>query len=123
MLHVQPVFMVETFEKAYPEIKALIQQGRYRSVLFNLDQCGVSQINLDTALDIMNVSSSVEIFYTFMVKSLLAYLSKNNPTRLASQLKALDVDYLAAFRPRQGKTWQTQGTVLSKGSYKASWLR
>lgn len=90
-LHVQPVFMVETFEKAYPEIKALIQRGRYRSVLFNLDQCGVSQINLDTVLDIMNVSSSVEIFYTFMVKSLLAYLSKNNPTRLASQLKALDV--------------------------------
>ena len=83
--------MAETFETAYPKIKALTQQGRYRSVLFKLDQCGVSQIKLEIVLDIMNVSPSVEIFYTFMVKSLLTYLSKNNPRLLASQLKALDV--------------------------------
>ncbi|MEM6891707.1 MAG: three-Cys-motif partner protein TcmP, partial [Pseudomonadota bacterium] len=103
-LHVEPVFMVEPFEKAYPVIKALIQQGRYRNVLFNLDQCGVSQINLETVLDIMNISPSVEIFYTFMVKSLLAYLSKNNPRLLASQLKALDVSPSERTKLHQGKS-------------------
>ncbi|MBO6727831.1 MAG: three-Cys-motif partner protein TcmP [Rhizobiaceae bacterium] len=103
-LHVQPVFMAETFERAYPGIKALIQRGRYRSVLFNLDQCGVSQINLDTVLNIMNVSPSVEIFYTFVVKSLLAYLSKNNPTLLASQLRALDVSASEQTKLHEGKS-------------------
>ncbi|MEM8589487.1 MAG: three-Cys-motif partner protein TcmP [Pseudomonadota bacterium] len=102
-LHVQPVFLSETFERAYPGIKALIQQGRYRNVLFNLDQCGVSQIRLETVLDIMNVSPSVEIFYTFMVKSLLAYLSKSNPKLLASQLKALDVSASEQTKLHEGK--------------------
>ena len=103
-LHVQPLFMAETFETAYPEIKALIQQGRYRSVLFNLDQCGVSQIKLEIVLDIMNVSPSVEIFYTFMVKSLLAYLSKNNPRLLASQLKALEISTSEQAKLHEGKS-------------------
>ncbi|MEM7302427.1 MAG: three-Cys-motif partner protein TcmP [Pseudomonadota bacterium] len=103
-LHLQPVFLSEPFERAYPGIKALIQQGRYRSVLFNLDQCGVSQINLETVLDIMNVSPSVEIFYTFMVRSLLTFLSKNNPRLLASQLKALDVSESEQTKLHEGKS-------------------
>lgn len=90
-LHLMPIYMSSSFEQAYPEIKNLIAQGRYRNVLFNLDQCGVSQIRMETVHDIMNISSSVEIFYTFMVSSLLTYLNKNNPTMLASQLRALDV--------------------------------
>ena len=103
-LYVQPVYMEETFEAAYPKIKDLIQTGRYRNVLFNLDQCGVSQINLETVLDIMNVSPSVEIFYTFMVKSLLAYLSKNDPRLLASQLKTLHVSASEQTKLHEGKS-------------------
>ena len=96
--------MNDAFEKAYPDVKALILQGQYRNVLFNLDQCGVSQINLETVLDIMNVRSSVEIFYTFMVESLLAYLAKNNPQRLASQLRALNVSSSEQTRLHEGLT-------------------
>jgi len=103
-LHFQPIFLAQPFEQAYPEIKALIAKGRYRNVLFNLDQCGVSQIRMETVLDIMNVSPSVEIFYTFMVKSLLAYLNKNNPTMLASQLRALDVSLNEQTKLHGGKS-------------------
>ena len=103
-LHFHPVFLTQPFEQAYPEIKALIAKGRYRNVLFNLDQCGVSQIRMETVLDIMNVSSSVEIFYTFMVKSLLAYLNKNNPKMLASQLRALDVSMGEQTKLHGGKS-------------------
>ena len=103
-LHFQPVFLTQPFERAYPEIKALIAQGRYRNVLFNLDQCGVSQIRMETVLDIMNVSPSVEIFYTFMVKSLLTYLNKNNPKMLASQLRGLDVSVNEQIKLHGGKS-------------------
>src|SRR3546814_9716850 len=39
-LHVRSEYLNELFEDAYPKIKGLLDQGRYRSVLFNLDQCG-----------------------------------------------------------------------------------
>lgn len=90
-LHFQTIYLTQPFEEAYTEIKSLIEKGRYRSVLFNLDQCGVSHINMETVHDIMSISASVEIFYTFMVKSLTTYLAKNNPDRLASQLRMLNV--------------------------------
>ena len=103
-LHFQTVFLKLPFEQAYPEIKTLISQGRYRNILFNLDQCGVSQIHMETVLDIMNMSPSVEIFYTFMIKSLLTYLNKNNPKMLASQLKALNVSQNQQEKLHGGKS-------------------
>src|SRR3546814_19949047 len=39
-LHVRSEYLNELFEAAYPKIKGLLDQGRYRSVLFQLDQCG-----------------------------------------------------------------------------------
>lgn len=103
-LHFQSIFLTQPFEQAYPEIKGLIAKGRYRNVLFNLDQCGVSQIRMETILDIMNVSRSVEIFYTFMVNSLLAYLNKKNPKLLASQLRALDISMTEQSKLHGGKS-------------------
>jgi len=90
-LHLQTIYRSQKFEAVYPEIKSLINQGRYRNVLYNLDQCGVSHVNAATLIDIMHSSNSVEIFYTFMIRSLLTYLHKNNPDRLAGQLKALNI--------------------------------
>lgn len=103
-LHIQTIYMEQPFEVAYPNIKAMIAQGRYRNVLFNLDQCGVSQIHMDTILDIMNVSPSVEIFYTFMISSLLTYLTKNNPQKLAGQLSALNVSPVEQSKLHGGKS-------------------
>lgn len=75
------------FDSVYPALKATIQQRGYRSVLYNLDQCGHSALPLETLADIMRSVPSVEIFYTFAVKSLLAFLSKTQPQRLEAQLQ------------------------------------
>lgn len=103
-LHIQTVFMKKPFEQAYPDIKEMIAQGRYLNVLFNLDQCGVSQIHMDTVLDIMNVNPSVEVFYTFMIRSLLTYLNKNNPKKLAGQLSALNISVAEQSKLQGGES-------------------
>lgn len=43
-LHLQVGYMSEDFEAAYPAIRDLVAEGRYRNVLFNLDQCGHSAV-------------------------------------------------------------------------------
>lgn len=86
-LHLRVEYMNEAFEAAYPKIKHLLEQGRYRSVLFNLDQCGHSQVERSTLVDIMRSYSSVEIFYTFAIEALLSFLKKADPIRLAEQLR------------------------------------
>ena len=90
-LHIQAEYLTELFEDAYPKIKGLLNQGRYRSVLFNLDQCGDSHVERGTILDIMRSYPSAEIFYTFMISSLLAFLQKNQPEQLQARLNHLGV--------------------------------
>ena len=90
-LHVRAEYLNELFEDAYPEIKEFLDRGRYRSVLFNLDQCGDSHVKRNTILDIMRSYPSAEIFYTFMISSLLAFLQKNQPERLQARLNHLGV--------------------------------
>lgn len=86
-LHVRAEYMNDVFEIAYPGIKSILAQGRYRSVLFNLDQCGDSHVARETILDIMRSYPSAEIFYTFMISSLLAFLQKNEPQHLRKRLE------------------------------------
>lgn len=88
-LHLHVEYLNSPFETAYHEIKLLLERGRYRSVVFNLDQCGHSHVERTTILDIMRSYPSAEIFYTFMIGSLLAFLQKAEPNRLRTQL-----DYL-----------------------------
>ncbi len=88
-LHVQTQYLDKLFEDAYPEIKELLTRGRYRSVLFNLDQCGHSHVERKTLVDIMRTFTSAEVFYTFAIEALLAFLRQREPRLVASQL-----DYL-----------------------------
>ncbi len=90
-LHLQPLYLTDTFEASYPQIKARIEQGRYRNVLFNLDQCGHSKVERETVLDIMQSTPSAEIFYTFLIEPLLAFLHKRDPVKLANQIKHLGI--------------------------------
>ncbi|MFT3727862.1 MAG: three-Cys-motif partner protein TcmP [Terricaulis sp.] len=90
-LHVLPHFTVGAFESSYPEIKRMIERGGYRNVLFNLDQCGHSKVERDTIVDIMNSAASAEIFYTFSIEPLLAFLQKRDPLKLARQLRHLGI--------------------------------
>ena len=90
-LHLRVDYLNEIFEDAYPKIKGFLDQGRYRSVLFNLDQSGDSHVERDTILDIMHSYPKAEIFYTFMISSLLAFLKKNQPEQLQARLNHLGV--------------------------------
>lgn len=91
-LHLRIEFLNDTFEAAYPTIKQLLAQGRYGNALFNLDQCGHSHVERPTLLDIMRTYPKAEIFYTFMITSLLAFLQKSDPTRLAAQLRPFGIE-------------------------------
>ncbi len=85
-LHITPAYLNEPFEAAYPNIKALLDGGRFRSVVFNLDQCGHSRVHRRTLVDILRSYQAAEIFYTFSIGSLLAFLRASEPQALASQL-------------------------------------
>ena len=90
-LHLRVEYLHDLFEVAYPKIKSLLAQGRYRSVLFNLDQGGDSHVEQGTILDILRSYPAAEIFYTFMIDSLLAFLQKKQPERLRKRLDHLDL--------------------------------
>ncbi|MFZ5793811.1 MAG: three-Cys-motif partner protein TcmP [Pseudomonadota bacterium] len=91
-LHLRIAYLTEAFEAVYPQMKALLDQGRYRNVLFNLDQCGHSHVQRQTLLDIMRSYHSVEIFYTFAIEALVSFLQKSDPVQLAAQLRPFDID-------------------------------
>ena len=88
-LHLRVEYLHDLFEVAYPKIKSLLAQGRYRSVLFNLDQCGDRHVERETILDVMRSYPAAETFYTFMIDSLLAFLQKNQPEQLRKRLDHL----------------------------------
>lgn len=90
-LHVHIEYMSDFFEISYQKIKHLLEKGRYRSVIFNLDQCGHSHVERTTILDIMRSYPAAEIFYTFFITSLLAFLQKNEPAQLRAQLNYLGI--------------------------------
>lgn len=90
-LHLRVEYLSEAFEAAYPLMKRLLEQGRYRNVLFNLDQCGHSHVARTTLLDIMRARPSVEIFYTFAIEALVAFLRRADPDQLAAQLKPFGI--------------------------------
>lgn len=91
-LHLFVSYMNSTFDSSYSSIKGLIAKGRYRSVLYNLDQCGHSKVDKHMLLDIMRSTPSAEIFYTFAIETLLSFLSKTDPELMVSQLRHLGIN-------------------------------
>ena len=90
-LHLRIEYRNASFEIAYPAIRALLQQGQYPNVLFNLDQCGHTHVAIPTLNDILQSFRSAEIFYTFVIDSLVAFLNKSNPAVLTAQLAPLGI--------------------------------
>ena len=90
-LHLEVRFLAGAFEQSYASIKQSVAVGRFRNVLYNLDQCGHSQIAQETLRDIMQSTPSTEIFYTFAIEALVAFLHKRDPARLAAQVRHLGV--------------------------------
>ncbi|WP_386175281.1 three-Cys-motif partner protein TcmP [Sulfitobacter sp. R86518] len=85
-------FRCKKFEELYPEVEEILRIVKFKNVLFNLDQCGTRHIEIDTLKRIMRLNGSVEIFYTFMIDSLLAYLKRTNPAGLVKQLGSYGVE-------------------------------
>lgn len=85
-LHIRVIYYNHPFETAYILIKDALRLGRYRNVLFNLDQCGHSHVERATLVDMVRTYQGAEIFYTFAIKSLITYLRAADPTAFASQL-------------------------------------
>ena len=83
----------QKFEDLYPHVKKVLAAGRYRNVLFYLDQCGHSDVDQRTLRDIIHSYPSAEIFYTFAIDALLAFLRKSEPARLDRQLAHLHLDH------------------------------
>jgi len=91
-LHISAHYITGEFESSYGStIKQMIAAGGYRSVLFNLDQCGYSQVRTETISEVMRSTSSAEIFLTYAIQTLLTYMMQNNPDRLVTQLRHLGV--------------------------------
>ncbi len=67
----------EKFEDIYPKIKKELFQLSYKNVIFNLDQAGYIHVSKAIIIDIMQSWKSAEIFLTFLISSILKYLSTN----------------------------------------------
>ena len=91
-LHLRVVYLNQIFENAYSVVKRFLLEGRYRNVLFNLDQCGHSHVDRRTLVDIMRSYPSAEVFYTFAIEALVSFLRKSEPTLLAAQLAKVGLD-------------------------------
>lgn len=70
-------YMSKNFDRAYPELVERIKVARCQNVLFNLDQCGYSHITTNVIRDVMRRWDKAEVILTFMVSSMLAYLSED----------------------------------------------
>ena len=91
-LHLRVEYLNQEFENAYPVIKRFLSEGRYRNVLFNLDQYGHSHVNHGTLVNIMQSYSSPEVFYTFAIKPLVSFLQKSDPALFTAQLAKIGLD-------------------------------
>ena len=94
-LHLHIEYSNELFEDGYRKIENILKQGRYRSVLFNLDQCGDRHVDRNTIARIIHSFPAAEIFYTFMITSLLAFLQKDQPVQLRKRLAHLELEDLS----------------------------
>jgi three-Cys-motif partner protein len=74
-LRIETQYFNAPFEEVYPEIKQRLQLAKCRNVMFNLDQCGYSQVTSSIIRDIISSWSSAEVILTFMIGSMLTYLS------------------------------------------------
>ncbi|MBN6774530.1 three-Cys-motif partner protein TcmP [Pseudomonas granadensis] len=107
-LKINTHYFSDFFEEIYPTIKSLIRSERHKSIIFNLDQCGHSHVRTETLIDMMGLNESVEVFYTFVITALLAFLEQNNPKALAAQLSYLQLtehDFGALVKQASKREW------------------
>jgi three-Cys-motif partner protein len=121
-LHVRVEYLNSGFEAAFLAVRKVLAAGRFRNVVFNLDQCGHSHVDRQILVEIMRTYPSVEIFYTFAIEALLAFLQKSDPMMLATQLRHIGVSAsdLAALTGTMSKgTWLGTAERIVFEAYRA----
>lgn len=63
------------FEEVYQVVRQRLLSARCANVFFNLDQCGYSHVPSTIIKDIVASWRSAEVLLTFMIRSVLAFLS------------------------------------------------
>lgn len=107
-LKINTHYFSDYFETLYPKIKSLIRSEKHKSIIFNLDQCGHSHVRTETLIDMMSLNESVEVFYTFVITALLAFLKQNDPRALSSQLSYLQLseqDFEVLVKQASKREW------------------
>ena len=107
-LSVRVEYRQKQFEDAVFEVETFLSGNSFRNVLFNLDQYGHSLVNRTTIMRLMNLSNSVEVFYTFSISALIAFLNKQDPVGLRAQLSYLQLaesDLRAFEGPMSNSDW------------------
>lgn len=120
-LIVRVEFRQAYFEDAIPEIEAFLRTNSFRNILFNLDQCGHSLVRRSTISRIMNLSNSVEAFYTFSISTLVAFLNRSDPVGLRAQLAYLQLsesDLRAFDEPMSKGDWMGKAEKLVFDAFK-----
>lgn len=85
-------FSTGLFEDKIRDIVAKIREKRFHNVLYNLDPCGHSHVSRQTLTTLITSEKSVEIFLTYMVDSLVSFLSQTDPASVADRLRYLDLN-------------------------------
>ena len=96
----------QKFGDAYPEIKAFIKSRKYTNVIFNLDQCGYSKVEVPHIHDILRSWQSSEVILTFAIRALLTYLSTDeakNRVSLDAELSGRVFGLLSGYERMQSK--------------------
>lgn len=78
LLRVQTEFHTSKFEELYSTLVRRIDRAHCRNVIFNLDQCGYSNVTGQLISNIMGRWRSAEVFLTFAIETLLSFLSPRN---------------------------------------------
>lgn len=107
-LHIQTNFFNGAFDQIYPDVKSMLNAGRYGNVIFNLDQYGSSDVNRETIKDIFQTWKSAEAFLTFAIETVISFLStdKEKNSVLTQDQSLLNEVYAL-----------TESSVLNKNSW------
>jgi len=74
-IYIKPEFFSSYFDEIYPQIKERLKSAKCRNVLFNLDQYSYSHVTSTVIRDIVSSWPSAEVLLTFMIGSMLTFLS------------------------------------------------
>ncbi|MFT3673556.1 three-Cys-motif partner protein TcmP [Aestuariivirga sp.] len=81
------------FEEICPYLITSLKHYGFENVLFILDQCGHSQVQVESIRDIIDAFKNIEMFYNFSIDSFLAFLDKRDAKKLAAQTAFLGPDF------------------------------